>query len=135
MRRLIRIALLLVAVVIALFGAVIIASESGEVVVLRTYDSSQVSYETRLWIIEEGYDLWLRAGEPDSGWFQRLKLQPDVELTRAGETHRYRATPVEDPDVRDWLNGRLAEKYGWADSLVGVLGDRSVSVPIRLGSQ
>lgn len=132
MGTLIRIVLILVGVVVAFVLAVIIASESGEVVVLRTLDPTGTAYETRLWVIEEENRLWLRAGDPGSRWFQRLKVKPEVELERGGETRSYRAVPVDDPDVLAWLNARLAEKYGWADRLVAVLGDHSVSVPTRL---
>jgi hypothetical protein len=132
MGTLLRILLLGVGIVVAFVLAVIIASESGEVVVLQTFDPVGTGYETRLWVIEDGDRLWLRAGDPESRWLQRLRVKPEVELERGGETRSYRAVPVDDPDVRTWLNASLAEKYGWADRFVSILGDHSVCVPTRL---
>jgi hypothetical protein len=132
MRILTRIVLLAVCLAVAAFATVMIASESGEVVVLRTFDSSGKGYETRLWVIEDQGRLWLRAGDPASRWLQRLKVDPEVQLERGGETRSYWAVPVDRPDVRSWLNARLAFKYGWADRVVSVLGDRSAVVPTRL---
>jgi hypothetical protein len=132
MGTLVRVLLLGVGIVVAFVLAVIIASESGEVVVLQTFDPTGTGYETRLWVIEDGDRLWLRAGDPGSRWLQRLRVKPEVELDRGGETRSYRAVPVDDPDVRAWLNASLAKKYGWADRLVSILGDHSVSVPTRL---
>jgi hypothetical protein len=132
MGTLLRILLLGVGIVVAFVLAVIIASESGEVVVLQTFDPVGTGYETRLWVIEDGDRLWLRAGDPESRWLQRLRVKPEVELERGGETRSYQAVPVDDPDVRTWLNASLAEKYGWADRFVSILGDHSVCVPTRL---
>ncbi len=132
MRVVIRILLLVVGLAVAFVVAVMVASESGEVVVLRTFDAAGKGYETRVWVIEDQDRLWLRAGDAESRWFRRLKVEPEVQLERGGETRSYRAVPVDDPGVRSWLNTRLAEKYGWADRFVAVLGDRSVAVPTRL---
>jgi hypothetical protein len=132
MRALTRIVLLAVCLVVAFMAAVMIASESGEVVVLRTFDAAGKGYETRLWVIEDQGRLWLRAGDPASRWLQRLKLEPEVQLERAGETLSCQAAPVDKPEIRAWLNARLAEKYGWADRVVALLGDRSAVVPTRL---
>jgi hypothetical protein len=127
-----RIILFLVACVVALFVAVGIASESGEVVVLTTVEPAGPSRETRLWVIDEGDVLWLRAGSPTSSWLVNLRVNPDVTLVRDGVSNEYVASPMDDPELRDWINLRMAEKYGWADWAVGLLADRSESVPIRL---
>jgi hypothetical protein len=132
MRIVIRIVLLAVCLVVGAGVAVMVASESGEVVVLRTFDPAGKGYETRVWVIEDQGRLWLRAGDPASRWLQRLKIEPEVQLERAGETLSYQAVPVDKPDVRSWLNARLAEKYGWADRVVALLSDRSAVVPTRL---
>ncbi len=62
-----RVVLLLVAALVVLGLAVVMASESGEVVVLRTSEPGGPGLETRLWVIDDGYQLWLRAGDPGSG--------------------------------------------------------------------
>ena len=132
MGSLFRVILFLVACVVALFLAVGIASESGEVVVLTTVEPAGPSRETRLWIIDEGGVLWLRAGSPTSMWLVNLRVDPEVTLVRDGVSNEYAATAMDGPELRDWLNHRMAEKYGWADWAVGLMADRSESVPIRL---
>lgn len=112
------------------FGAIMIASETGgEVVTLRTTAGGEV-HETRLWIVEIGPDLWLRAGDPASGWLVRLQENPSVEVERRGQTARYRATAV--PHMGPEVDARIAEKYGWADRLVGIIRSEGESIAVRL---
>ena len=106
------------------------ASESGEVVVLTTRDAEGKPLQTRLWIIEYDGGVWLRSGQPGSGWHQRLENDPRVEVERGGVTLDYDAEPT--PAVRDAINGLIREKYGWADWYVDALFDVSDAVPIRL---
>lgn len=124
----------LLAVVVLLVGVIFGASElGGEVVVLRTRDGSAAVHETSLWVIEEGESLWLRAGDPSSGWLARLRANPEVELERAGEAKPYRANVV--PERSEWLNGQLAERYGWADWVIDTtLGGRDATA-VRLDPQ
>jgi hypothetical protein len=44
----------------------------------------------------------------------------------------YRATPVEDADLRRTLNRKMAEKYGLADRLLRRFGDVDHAVVVRL---
>jgi hypothetical protein len=126
--------LILIAVLgVVAFGVLVIAaSESGEVVVLRTSEPAGPTLETRVWVVDDGIVPWLRAGEPTASWLTRLRVNPDVEMVRDGEAREYFATPADDPEIRDWINHRMAEKYGWADWIVGLFTDRNESVPIRL---
>lgn len=134
MRRIVRVLVAVLLSFVALGVLSLVASESGEVVVLSTTDSQNAVHETRLWIVEHDGALWLRAGVPTSSWFQRLRAEPEVTLERAGVRRRYRALPSEDAAVRDRIHARLAEKYGWADRLIGMMRDGSASVPVRLES-
>jgi len=106
--------------------------DEGEVVNLSTVDSSGAQFETQLWIIEQGGQLYLRAGRPAARWLARLRAHPEVRVERAGTTKTYRAVPVEDPATREAVNRGMAEKYGQADSLIGRIFDRNQTVPIRL---
>jgi len=121
---------ILVVAALLFFGVIMIASEQGgEVVTLRTTAAGEV-HETRLWIVEIGPDLWLRAGDPASGWLVRLKEDPSVEVERRGETARYRAVAV--PHMGPEVDARMAEKYGWADRLVGIIRSEGKSIAVRL---
>lgn len=104
---------------------------SGEVVDLKTFDAEGLGYDTRLWIVEDAGALWLRAGAPDMGWLERIRARPEVTLDRPGwDTTRYRAVPV--PERTPAIHARMEEKYGWADELVGLLGNRDEAVAVRL---
>jgi hypothetical protein len=71
----------------------------NEVVVLRTQDADGAWHESRLWIVDEGGYAWLH-GDRASRWMQNLEARPVVELVRAGETARYRATQEPGPHPR-----------------------------------
>lgn len=123
---------ILTAVVGLLLAAVllqVIASESGEVVVLETREGDGQA-RTRLWVVEDDGHLWLRGGA-SSGWQQRLLAQPLVNLERGGVRNSYRAEP--EPTRTARINALMAEKYGWRDTVVGwFVGDRSSDIAVRL---
>lgn len=127
---------ILLAVVLALAlvlgGGLVALSESGEVVVLRTLDTNGVAHETRLWVIDQGDEIWIRAGDPGSRWLARLRHNPNVELTRDDETRPYRAVPAEAAETRDRINAQLEAKYGFAHRVMDAIADYSAAVPIRL---
>ncbi len=129
MRRLLIGLAIVVGLVVVLGAGVAGLSETGEVVVLTTQDASGASQETRLWIVDDDGP-WLRAGDPDSDWFLRLQANPMVTVSRGGETLRYRAFPT--PESLDRINGLMQERYGLPDRLIGLMSDRTRSVPIRL---
>jgi hypothetical protein len=104
-----------------------VASESGEVVTLRTPEPST---ETRLWVVDEDGRQWLRAGAPTSSWLLAIQKNPAVEVERDGKSATYTAVP--DAASRDRINDRMAAKYGWADAYIGALFGRDDATPIRL---
>ena len=113
------------------FGAMLAASElGGEVVTLTTFDSEGKTYETPLWIVQDDGSLWLRAGNPNSNWLERIRLDPKVEVTRDGETVAYRADIV--LERRDRINRKMADVYGWADTLIGTMRESESTQPVRL---
>lgn len=119
-----------VLLIVLVFGLQIVASESGEVVVLTTTDETGAAQTTRLWVTDHDGSAWLRAGAEQQGWFQRLLKNPQIRVERAGVAAEYRASP--EVAARDAINGLMAEKYGWADALIGMMFGRDDSVPIRL---
>ncbi len=124
--------------VIGLFSLVgiaqLVASESGEVLVLETLDASGQPQETRVWVVDDAGAQWLRGGA-DSGWVKRLQGNPDVRATRAGGQAAFRAEPNLDPLVAARVNALMREKYGLADSFIAMMlgdSDRAGALPIRL---
>jgi hypothetical protein len=119
----------LLAVVILVFVSQMVASETGEVVVL-TSDGADGPAETRLWVVDLDGVQYLRAS-PESGWYQRLVAEPDALLERAGSSAAYRAEAR--LDLADEINGLMHEKYGWRDAYIEVLiGGREDAVPVAL---
>jgi hypothetical protein len=101
-----------------------------EVIVLRTQEPDGDWVEARLWIIDDAGFAWLH-GNRGSRWMDNLEARPLVELVRAGETHRYRATQVPGPHPR--VHELLRAKYGVADRWVRFVGrDSETTVPVRL---
>ena len=43
-------------------------------------------HETRVWIVDDGGALWLRAGNPTSRWLLAIQRDPTVEVERGGAT-------------------------------------------------
>lgn len=114
--------------------AQLLASESGEVLVLETLDADGRPHETRIWVVEDAGATWVRGGA-DAGWVQRLLERPEVRAERAGEWSSFLAAPERDPATRDRVNRLMREKYGFADLFIAVtLGDvdREGALPVRL---
>jgi hypothetical protein len=126
-----RVLLLLVCLPLLVAGTMMYSSEQGgEVVTLRTYNQSGYDFETSLWIIDDHRTLYLRSGDPNSGWLGRIYVNRRVELVRDETVTAYNAVPV--PELRDRINYLMAERYGWADQLIGFMADRTKAVPVRL---
>ena len=122
---------LFVALVVVVMGLQMIASETGEVVVVTTQDKTGVASETRLWIVEHEGSRWLRSGGGAASlWYQQLLANPQLELLRGTTRYYHRATPV--PDMQATVNGLMGEKYGWADIYIGFLFGREDAIAIRL---
>jgi hypothetical protein len=121
-----------VLVALALVFALMFAARElgGEVVTLTTLDGDGTRHETSLWIVEDDGSLWLRAGNSGSSWLTRLTLEPRVEVSRAGETASYRAEIV--PERSQRIDEKMADDYGWADSLIGGMRDSGGTTAIRL---
>ena len=114
------------------FGiAVALAGDlGGEVVKITTFDAIRTPFTTKIWIVEEGPTLWVRAGSEGAEWYQRLVQRPGVELERNGRVTPYRATPVR--EATPGVNALMAAKYGWADWLIGLVRNRDNAVAVRL---
>ncbi len=112
----------------------VLASESGEVLVLETLDAEGQPHQTRIWVVDDAGAVWVRGG-PDSGWVRRLTENPDVRAERDGHQAPFRAAPDRDPAARDRVNALMREKYGFADRFIALtIGDtdREDALAIRL---
>jgi hypothetical protein len=129
--RLVRILTGIVVVLLLLVVGYFVMAESGEVVVLETRDAVG-AHETRVWVVDDAGTAWLRTG-PQSPWLTRLRANPEVAVTRAGERREYRAVPVDDAAARDRINQLTLDKYGAAEQILrAVMMDPAGATPIRL---
>ena len=113
-------------------GVYALSEFGGEVVILHTTTDDGKEKATHLWIVDEAGFAWLRAGQPESRWFQRLLARPKVTLVRAGETRAYRANVVSTPAAREHINQLMAEKYGFAETIISFMHDDDEVTPMRL---
>jgi len=127
MRWVIRLVGIVVALFVAVLAASTIASESGEVVVLHTPDPVT---KTRIWVVDDAGQQWIRAGNPKSRWLLAIQKNPAVTVERAGKSAEYTAVP--DVESRERINALFAAKYRWADALIAALFGREDATPIRL---
>lgn len=112
---------------LALFWA---TQYGGETVELETIDERGTSFFTTLWVVDLHEEPWLRAGDPEAAWLQRLRREREVFVVRDGERRPYRARVDEESAER--VNAAMREKYGRADQIVALLHDPAQVVAIRL---
>ena len=80
--------------------------------------------------------MWLRAGDDQSGWYQRLMTNVQagqaVYVTRDGE--RFSPSVVSDPSQAAAVNALMDEKYGLSnDAISFLMGEyRQDAVAVRL---
>ena len=117
-------------VVLLWWGSQMIASETGEVVVVTTIATDGSTHETRLWVVDHDGSAWLRAGGDASGWYQQMLATPEIELERGGTQAGYTVQP--DVTQRDVINTLMRDKYAWRDAYISFLFSRDDAVPIRL---
>jgi hypothetical protein len=130
MRIVFRVVLALLALQGVVVAVEVIASESGEVVVVQTRDAYGAPPATRHRIVYEGGRGWVRAGNPQSSWLLNIQQNPAVTVTRGETTAPYTAVP--DVASRDRVNELMRDKYGWADMYIDALFGREDATPIRL---
>lgn len=125
---------LAVAVVVALaFGATTwVALEGNEVAVLQTRARDGGVRRTRVWVVDHAGLVWIESPTPERPWYRDVLADPHVRLERASQSLHYRAQPVAGPDGHRQIRSLLADKYGWADTWVGLLQDTSRSIAVRL---
>ncbi len=124
---------MLLALVVVVMVVQQIAAESGEVVVLTTENLEGERQTTRLWVVEIDGRLYLRAGMPQSSWYQRVLANPNVYVERGEVQRAYLARPELAQGTQ--VNELMRAKYGWADAYIGFLFGRESSVPLRLESR
>ncbi len=117
------------AIAMALFTVI---ETTGEKVTLRTWDESDVGFESRVWIVDTAQFMYLRANSEKTDWYQRILANPVVEIERDGKTIRCRALVLSSPIETQEVDDLMAEKYQIADELAALVYRRTNPVAIRL---
>jgi hypothetical protein len=107
------------------------SAERIEVLELHATDPSGETIITGLWIVDHDGKQYLRVGSDGSGWFSRIEVNREIQLTRGDKTNHYRAVP--DPSMSEVVNQARRGKYSRRDTFIGKLfGGRQGSLAIEL---
>jgi hypothetical protein len=102
-----------------------------DVAVLEVSDIENSDRFVTLWAVEDGGWIWLRAARPDRKWLDWIRTQSEVKLELDGETLRYTAAILDQPEAHERVDELMRAKYPWADRVRELLlGDDTV--PVRL---
>lgn len=130
---LLRFALVIGAMLFAVFaGITLIATEGPEVVVLTTRMQDGGLRNTRVWVADAEGASWVEAATPEREFYADIQRNPTVSLERNGESRPYIAKTFAGPEGHEKIRSLLREKYGWADWWLQQVVDTSHSIAVRL---
>ncbi|MFQ5510658.1 MAG: hypothetical protein ACE5EO_02300 [Candidatus Krumholzibacteriia bacterium] len=133
MRKLLTLAMALACAAALLIVGIFALSElGGEVVTVRSTRADGSVKSTRLWIVDDAGETWLRAGIPTEPWLEHIGDNPTIQLVRAGDTKPFVALAVRTAEARDRVHALMAAKYGTADKIISLIRDSKGSVAVRL---
>ncbi len=96
-------ALKIVAIVVLVYGAVVVAFESligyfqptaGSTLVITTFDGDETSHDRVVSRLESDGQLYVAANHWPRAWYNRALENPAVRITLHGKQRDYRAVPV-----------------------------------------
>ncbi len=70
----------------------------GPTIVITTTDADGTSHDRVLSPIDDGDQLFVAANHWPRAWYHRALENPNVKVTRDGETSHYLAVPVSEPE-------------------------------------
>jgi hypothetical protein len=100
--------------------------------ILRTFDSNGRAHETRLAIVDDGGTLWIQSAQHFRGWYDRLLLNPEVELPRNGEVRSYHAVPLDTPETEARVSYLLKQRGAFRFYVIRALLLFADVKPVRL---
>lgn len=75
----------------------------GETIVITTTDANGKSHDRVVSAIDDAGQLFVAANHWPRAWYHRALENPDVSVTRKGETADYRAVPVSEEERKRLL--------------------------------
>ena len=135
--RIVRIAAIVLAVYIVLGVSLdvfigVFQPQQANTAVLRTYDADGSPHDTVLALHDDSGQLWVESGHWFRGWYHRLLRNPDVELTRGGQTKPYRAVPVDTPEALARMERLMGRDAGAGYTLMRAMLLFAPIKPVRL---
>jgi hypothetical protein len=103
-----------------------------DVVRVITVDPDGDVRETKVWIVAQAGNAWLRTS--DSRWLANLRRDPNLELRSGDEVYELRAEEVEDSELLTRVDAAMRAKYGWSDRLVSAFRFRKPNL-LRLSAR
>jgi hypothetical protein len=104
--------------------------DNVEVVTLHVSGTVEDFYP-RLFVVDDGSTVWVRAERPDRLWLDPLRENPRVVLQRGDRDITYHAQVWDGQGSHDEVDDLFRAKYGVLDELSGWFWRRD-AVPIRL---
>ena len=133
MIRRVRTIMLALGLLAAALVSVALLVDEGEIVTLISRDDGGMEHETQLWIVQVDQTPYLRAANPEVEWLGRIESEPLVTIEREDEVRQlFLAATQTDQALKRRVNLAMAQKYGLADRIWGLLSSRSSATPIRL---
>lgn len=131
MKRVVRWLATVLGVLLLLGVALLLLSENGEVVVLRTVGPDGTK-ESRLWIVD-GEQGPIVRGSPGKTWVENARANPAVALRRGGDAWTaLRAVELADAAGRAQANALMRARYGFADAVIDLFDDFDAAVAFVL---
>jgi hypothetical protein len=101
-------------------------------VVLRTFDEDGTAYETRLVAINDGGTLWLQSAHHWRGWYDRVLVNPEVEILQNEVATPYLAVPIDTPETEARIEELLYQRIGAMLYFIRALQLGADVKPVRL---
>ena len=105
------------------------AASDDEVIEILTADPDGDLRRTRVWFVRIDGVTYLRTS--GSRWLANLRRDPDVTVCVRGVDYPQRAQVVDDPRMVEGVENAARVKYGFQNTLVGLVRTGSIDV-IRL---
>lgn len=102
------------------------ANAQVHVIEIMTFDTDGDLRQTKVWFVRIEGQTYLRTS--NSRWLANIRRDANVTVRVEGVDYPQRAEVVEDPETRQAVSEAAAAKYGFEDSLIGLIRARDPDV-------
>jgi len=90
-----------------------------DTVVVVWTDEGGDPHETTIWLVVVDGQPYIRTGS--TTWGDNVERDPEIEIRIEGTTYPVQANFIEDDALRQRVTDAFGEKYGWSDSVIGII--------------